>query len=90
MFNVSPFLSHFRKCLIRTKFGDLKRQTNLKKVDQWLQDKSYLADSIPTLLDVSAFKMIETEPVDFIDLSRWWRNIKSYQDDFAFLPSAEF
>ena len=29
----------FRKCPVRAKFGDLTRQTNLKKLDNWLNDK---------------------------------------------------
>jgi len=79
-----------KSCPIRKKFGDLKRQTNLKKLDKFLQDKSYLVDCVPSQLDVAAFKLIDSEPSDFVDLARWWRQMASYRNEFEFLPRAVF
>lgn len=71
---------------LKQKFGDLGTDAGLKKLDEFLSDRSYLANRSfePTTVDVNAFKMIENELKleNFENVARWWRNIKSYKGNF--------
>ena len=71
---------------LKQTFGDLGTDAGLKKLDEFLSDRAYLANRSfePTTVDVNAFKMIgnELKLEKFENVARWWRNIKSYKDNF--------
>lgn len=78
--------------LIQSKFGKLDDQESLKKLDAFLEDKSYLcATQSCTKLDAEAYKITAHANLDgVINVRRWRRHIASYENEFAVLKSGSF
>ena len=80
-----------RTCPVRARFGDLSRQTNLRKLNAWLSERSYLVDDIATKLDVQAHAQVQPELVDnYAHVARWWNHIATYKGEYEFLPDGKF
>jgi len=80
-----------KTCPIRARFGDLKRQTNLRKLNVWLSERSYLVDDVATKLDVQAHAQLDAQLVySYPHISRWWNHIASYKREYEFLPDGKF
>lgn len=78
-------------CPVEKQFGDLSLAENQSKLNEYLKDKSYLSHACPSSLDVAAYRMIKLEPSEtFLNLRRWWRHLKSYENEFKALPSGSF
>ena len=91
IFNSRKMSQLCRTCPIRARFGDLKRQTNLRKLNAWLSERSYLVDDVATKLDVEAHAQLDAQLVDsFPHISRWWNHIASYKREYEFLPDGKF
>ena len=79
---------------MREKFGDLSSSTAAKaNFDNFLSDKSYLSDCIPSQLDVSAYQILKTVDLtglNLINTERYFNHIASFKNEFEFLPEAQF
>lgn len=83
---------------MREKFGELSYAATgtpgLNLLENYLNDKSYLSDSIPTQLDVQAFKIVKNLEIsnftNFANIRRWLNHIESFKNEFEFLPEAQF
>jgi len=75
--------------LIKSKFGNLDVQESLKKLDAFLEDKSYLCVTQScTKLDVEAYRMTQSVNLEgFNNVLRWRKHIASFENDFAVLKS---
>ena len=75
------------------KFGDLcsSNTDNLSVLDCYLRDKSYLSESLPSQLDVSAYQLLKFVNIEgFANVERWFNHISSFVNEFEFLPEGEF
>jgi len=79
---------------VREKFGDLSSSTAAKtNFDNFLSDKSYLSDCLPSQLDVSAYQILKTVDLtglNLINTERYFNHIASFKNEFEFLPEAQF
>lgn len=78
--------------LILSKFGKFETQENLKKLDDFLQDKSYMdASQACTKLDAEAYKMTMNLNLEgFSNVIRWRKHIASFENEFAILKAGSF
>ena len=78
--------------LIMSKFGKFDDQASLKKLDAFLEDKSYLCTTQScTKLDAEAYRMtqgINSEGLN--NILRWKKHIASFENEFVFLKSGSF
>jgi nucleoside-diphosphate-sugar epimerase len=75
--------------LIKAKFGKLDDQESLKKLDAFLEDKSYLcATQSCTKLDAEAYRMTQSVNLEGLNnVIRWRKHIASFENEFAILKS---
>ena len=78
--------------LIKSKFGNLDNQASLKKLDAFLEDKSYLCTSQScTKLDAEAYRMTQSVNLEGLNnILRWRKHIASFENEFAVLKSGSF
>lgn len=68
-------------------FGDLKSDSGLKVLNDFLADKSYIEGFQPSQADSVVFAAIGSAPkAQFINALRWFNQIKSYGGDVKSLP----
>lgn len=62
---------------------------NMTKLNDFLVDKSYISGWNASGEDVAVFKALAGAPsADFVNVLRWWNQIKSYENEFDKLGSA--
>lgn len=78
--------------LIKSKFGKLDDQESLKKLNAYLEDKTYLCETQScTKLDAEAYRMTQSASLEGLNnVSRWRKHIASYENEFAILKSGSF
>jgi len=68
-------------------FGDLSSAAGLKKLNTYLEAKSYISGYNASQDDVTVFKKLGKEPkADLVSALRWYKHIASMKADFAKLP----
>ncbi|KAM9327454.1 elongation factor 1-beta [Pholidichthys leucotaenia] len=71
-------------------FGDLKSESGLKVLNDFLSDKSYIEGFVPSQADVAVFEAILTPPsADLCHALRWYNHIRSYQNEKNSLPGVK-
>ncbi|KAK6626519.1 hypothetical protein RUM43_003709 [Polyplax serrata] len=62
--------------------GDLKTESGVTKLNQYLSDKSYISGYQPSQDDVTAFNSLSKPPgQNTPNVLRWYNHIKSYNND---------
>jgi len=65
-----------------TQFGDLKTESGVKALNEFLASRSYIDGYVPSQADVSIFTTLGGAPNDaHSHCARWYRHIKSYSPD---------
>jgi len=68
-------------------FGDLKSDSGLKALNDYLADKSYIEGFQPSAADSVVYGAISSAPKSqFVHALRWYNHIKSYGKDTAGFP----
>jgi len=69
-------------------FADLVSDAGLHMLNSWLTTRSYIVGYAPSQADVATFKAISSAPdaSKYPHAARWYKHIKSHEDDFATLP----
>ncbi|CAK9299358.1 unnamed protein product [Gordionus sp. m RMFG-2023] len=67
---------------------DFNNNHVLSNLDSYLEDKSYIEGFRLSPVDIKIFQEIKSEPLTTLpNLYRWYKHIKSYQDEFSKHPS---
>jgi len=69
-------------------FADLASDAGLTMLNSWLTTRSYIVGYSPSQADVVTFKTISAAPdaSKYPHAARWYKHIKSHEEDFATLP----
>jgi len=68
-------------------FGDLKSDSGISALNEYLKDKSYIEGYQPTAADTVVFSNIATSPkAEFVHALRWFNHIKSYGKSVSAFP----
>ncbi|PIO28971.1 hypothetical protein AB205_0024290 [Aquarana catesbeiana] len=71
-------------------FGDLKANTGLKVLNEFLADKSYIEGYVPSQADIAVFEALSgAPPAELFHALRWYNHIKSYEKQKASLPGVK-
>jgi elongation factor 1-beta len=69
-------------------FGDLSSSAGLKKLNDYLEDKSYIEGYQPSQADTTVFNSISSAPSsEYTHVLRWFNHIKSYGDSKNSFPA---
>ncbi|CAH8845489.1 unnamed protein product [Trichobilharzia szidati] len=70
-------------------FGDLKSDSGLKKLDEFLLTRSYISGYQPTQADVTTYTAVGKLPsANFINVLRWYKHIDSFGAERKQFPAA--
>jgi len=61
-------------------FGDLRNESGLSILNDFLAGKSYIEGFQPSQADVVVFRSIPTAPTSFLHALRWYSHIQSFTD----------
>merc|ERR1711931_106421 len=67
-------------------FGDLNKDSGLKVLNTFLEDKSYVDGYVPSQADVVVFKAMSQPDEKFVHALRWFLHMTSYKSSFTSLP----
>jgi len=69
-------------------FADFVSDAGLTMLNNWLETRSYIVGYSPSQADVVSFKALKSAPdaAKYPHAARWYKHIKSWEDDFATLP----
>merc|ERR1712227_395814 len=68
-------------------FGDLKSDSGISTLNDYLKDKSYIEGYQPSAADTVVFASISASPkAEFVHALRWFRHILSYGKDVSGFP----
>uniref|UniRef100_A0A8C9H6S0 Elongation factor 1-beta n=1 Tax=Piliocolobus tephrosceles TaxID=591936 RepID=A0A8C9H6S0_9PRIM len=71
-------------------FRDLKSPASLQVLNDYLVDKSYIEEYVPSQADVAVFEAVSGPlPANWCHALRWYNCIKSYQKEKASLPGVK-
>lgn len=71
-------------------FGDLKKDSGLKALNDFLADKSFLEGYTASQADVAVYEQLKSAPSSqFANALRWYNNISSYSKSFSSLPGVK-
>ena len=71
-------------------FGDLKTESGLKSLDDFLADHSYIEGFQPSQADSTVYQALSVSPSEkFIHVQRWYNHIKSYGNGITSFPGVK-
>merc|ERR1712198_760437 len=83
---MGSYFWHFNGAM--TNFGDLKSNSGVKALNDYLADRSYIDGYVPTQGDVTVFNGLGKAPADsFAHALRWYKQISSYGSEKSKFPA---
>ena len=71
-------------------FGDLKTPTGLQVLNNYLADKSYIEEYVPSQADVAVFEVVSgPPPANLYHVLCWYNHINSYEKEKTSLPGVK-
>ncbi|KAL0635019.1 hypothetical protein Q9L58_006048 [Maublancomyces gigas] len=69
-------------------FTDLIADGGLTVLNSWLETRSYIIGTTPSQADVAVFNGVSKspDPAKYPHVTRWYKHITSFQDEFSTLP----
>jgi len=72
-----------------TQFGDLKSESGLKALNEYLASRSYINGYVPSQADVAILSSLGAPSDKHVHCCRWYRHIKSYStEELKAFPAA--